>query len=232
MAAPRQIVIGAGYRDQVTIGTSRQDLIVYPAPVILIGISGKSELIVEPGPSIANRFGGSGLPFTRAAGQLDAGVGFQHLVSDEASTQTAFEVFVTLPTGFPSTSNGFSAGGPTYQASYAVAQALTSRFGVTLSEAAVLSAGYVSPNTRQYYVGFQSSGTLSYATSPMTNLLLEDQLSTPSGPHGPSGNRALFGIQQTISPNVVLDAESEINLQPPAETSQHTLFEAGLTVLL
>ncbi|HEY5340465.1 MAG TPA: hypothetical protein VIK27_05505 [Candidatus Aquilonibacter sp.] len=47
VAAPGQIAVAAGYRDQVTIGTSRQDLIVYPAPVVLIGMAGKSELIAS-----------------------------------------------------------------------------------------------------------------------------------------------------------------------------------------
>jgi hypothetical protein len=232
VAPPGVVALGAGYRAQVTAGATRQTLLVYPAAVALVGLPARSELILEPGLTFSRRAGGGRNGLAALSGQQDVGAGFQHVVSDKPWLQQAVEAFATFPTGYPSGPSGFSAGAPTYQLSYTVAFSLSARAGATLGLAALDSAGTNSAGAQQRYGGVQPAATLSYALSPAASLLLEDQIAAPGGPQGLTGNRALMGLQQAISPNVVLDAEYEINLLPAPGLSQHTVFEAGLTVQL
>ncbi|HEY4438822.1 MAG TPA: hypothetical protein VGN14_00105 [Candidatus Elarobacter sp.] len=232
VAAPGDVVVGFGYRDQVTVGGGSQELIVAPAPVALVGLRGRNELIVAPGLAFSRRLGmnASGLP--PGSGQQDAGVGFQHLLADRPWTQQAVAAFITVPTGYPAGPSGFSSGAPSFQLSHTIAIALGARASVMLSQAVVAASGAAPSGAMQHYLAYVPTGVFTYATSPTTTLLLQDQITAPSGPHGTTGNRALAGVQQTLSPNVVLDVEYEQNMLPTPGVRQHTVFEAGLTVKL
>jgi hypothetical protein len=232
VAAPGVVVLGAGYRDQVTVGTTRQTLLVYPAPVALVGLPAQNELIVAPGLTLSRRIGGAGSALTPATGQQDAGLGFQHLLSDRPATQQALEVFATFPTGYPTGPSGFSMGAPTYQLGYTIAESITPAVGATLSNAVVDGSGWTPAGSMRRFVGYQPSLTVSFALTPSTSLLLEDQIAAPTGPQSPTGNRALAGLQQTLSPAFVIDLDYEVNALPAPGTSQHTRFEAGVTVRL
>jgi hypothetical protein len=231
--APAGVVaLGVGYRDQVTTGIGRQLLLVYPAAVALVGLPWRAEVILEPGVTFSRRVGSNGGGLGPATGQQDAGIGLQHVLSDNAQVQQAIDVFATFPTGYPTGPSGFSAGAPTYQLSYTVGYALSTRLGVTLGLAVLDFAGTNPSGIEQRYGAVQPAGTLSYAVSPATSFLLEDQIAAPAGAQGLTGNRALLGAQQTISPRVVLDIEYEINLLPAPGFSQHTVFEGGVTARL
>jgi hypothetical protein len=206
-------------------------LAVYPEPVLLAGANRGGEVIVAPGLAVSQRTGLSGsggLP--PASGQQDAGFGFQQLISDAPWAQQALVVFATVPTGYPPGPAGFSAGAPVYTVSYAIATGL-GNFGLSTSQGIASASGTGPGGAASRFVAYQPTFNLSYALSPSTTALLEDQLSAPAGPHGPSGNRALAGLQRVVSPSVVLDAEYEVNLLPAPGESQHALG-AGFTLRL
>jgi hypothetical protein len=165
-------------------------------------------------------------------GQQDVGIGIQHLLSDQVRAQQAVEFFTTFPSGYPAGASGFTAGGPTYEVAYSIAFPLGNTFGITLSNSVIVAPGFAPDNTVQRYISYQPSATLSTAVTTSTTILLEDQVATLTSPHGPSGNRALAGLQQTVSQNVILDVDYERNLRPPPGFAQHTTFEGGVTLRL
>jgi hypothetical protein len=232
VAPPGAFVVGFGYRDQSTIGPAgKQSLTVYPEPVALIGVLKRAELIIAPGLIYSHRIGlsGSGLP--AISGQQDAGIGTQFLVSDRPVLQQAFAFYATLPTGYPTGPVGFSAGVPTYSVSYTLALNCGGNLGLSTSQGVVVASGPDVANVIHRYVGYQPTINVSYAIAPPTTLLLEDQISAPTGPQAPTGNRALLAVQQTLSPNFVIDAEYEVNLLPAPGLNQHALG-AGVTIRL
>ena len=227
VAPPGGLIVGVGYRAQATTGVGRQELTVYPDPVLLIGVGAASELILSPGLIVSRRTGvDGGLPPVN--GQQDAGFGIQHVLDDRPWAQQALALFVTLPTGFPAGPAGFSAGAPAYTLSYNLAFPLGPRFGLSTSQGLLLSSGRNPSGAQHRYAGYQESVNFSYSVSPSTILLLEDQITAPTAPRGPTGNRALLGVQRSLSPNLVLDAEYELNLLPAPGFRQHA-FGAGLT---
>jgi hypothetical protein len=224
------VVIGAGYRDQSTVGSGRQHLEVFPEPVALVGLADRTELILAPGLVFSRRTGISGnLP--PRSGQQDAGIGAQFLVSDRPALQQALALFATLPTGYPAGPVGFSAGTSTYAVSYTLAFNFGGSLGLSTSQALLVASGADPLGITGRYIAYTPTINLSYALATPTSLLLEDQLAAPSGPHGPTGNRALLGLQQTLSPNVVLDIEYEANLLPTPGFAQHSIG-AGFTARL
>ena len=230
VAPPGAVVIGVGYRDQTTVGSGRQHLEVFPEPVALVGVADRTELIVAPGLVFSHRTGISGnLP--PRSGQQDAGIGAQVLVSDRPVLQQALALFATFPTGYPAGATGFSAGAPTYAVSYALAFNLGGNLGLSTSQGLVIASGADPLGMTERYVAYSPTVNLSYALATPTSLLLEDQITAPTGPRGPTGNRALFGLQQTLSPTVVLDFEYEVNLLPTPGFAQHSVG-AGLTARL
>jgi hypothetical protein len=231
VAPPGTIVVGVGYREQTTAGPGRQGLEVYPEPVALIGVVRRAELIVAPSMTYSRRFGVSGSGLAAAAGQQDAGLGAQYLIGDRATLQQALALFVTLPTGYPTGPSGFSVGAPTYAFSYTAALSLGGPFGLSTSQGIVVASGPNAPNTVERYVAYQPTLNVSYALAMQTTILLEDQITAPTGPHAPTGNRALLAVQQVLSRNLVLDAEYEMNLLPTPGFAQHALG-AGITVRL
>jgi hypothetical protein len=231
VAEPGEIAVGLGFRYQVTIGAGRQNLAVYPGPVFLIGLPERNELIVSPSLIYSNRSGTNGSALMPAAGEQDAGFGLQHVVSDRPWTQQAVSAFATFPTGYPAGSSGFSAGVPAYTFAYTIAFGLGGAWGLSTSQGVVVSSGANASGSLQRYAAYQPTVNLTYALSPLTTLLLEDQITTPTGPSAPTENRALAGVQRTLSRNVVLDVEAELNLLPAPGLSQHALG-AGVTVRL
>jgi hypothetical protein len=229
--APRgAVVLGVGYRNQTTVGLGRQHLEVYPEPVALVGVADRAELILAPSLIFSRRIGVSGI-LPPSVGQQDAGVGAQYLLTDRPTTQQALAVFATLPTGYPTGSSGFSAGVPTYSFTYTIAVNLSGNLGLSTSQGVLVASAANALNSVARFVAYQPTINLSYALAAPTTLLLEDQITAPTGPQGPTGNRALLALQQTLSPNVVLDGEYEINVLPPAGFAQHAIG-AGVTVRL
>ena len=233
VAPPGTIVISIGYRSQLTGNrTQGQRLIVAPAPVIIAGIPGNNELVVAPGLGFSQRTGGPAFGLGSIDGQQDIGIGIQHLLRDHARVQQGIEIFASYPSGYPSGPSGFTAGGAAYQFSYTVALSLGNIYGVTVSNAVNVGPGFAPDNGIQRYMSYQPSVTVSAAVSSSTTVLLEDQLATLTAPHGTTGNRALIGIQQTLSPNLVVDIDYERNLLPPPGFVQQTSFEGGITIRL
>lgn len=226
---PNTVVIEAGYRNQETVGAGTQTLTTVPSPTLRVGLRGQNELLFS-GLVYSQRTGhDSSSGFLPASGMQDSGVGFKHALRDRPWMQDALNLFVTLPTGYPGNASGFSAGLSTYTLGYSIAFPLSSRVGIAATQNAVLNAFSDSSGVRRRYVMYQPSFTFSYAIFPNLSLLLEDQLSLPNAPGAGTGNRALAGLQCTISPNVVLDAEIEANLLPSAGAAQHAVG-AGFTL--
>lgn len=229
-AAPRDtVVLGVGYRNQETTATARQTLVTYPQPIVLVGLGNANELILAPSLSYSRRSGNAGTALLPASGLEDAGAGFQHTLSDGPVFQTAAQAFMTIPTGYPSGSSGFSAGAPTFQLTYSVAYSATANLSLSAVNALLVASGADPWGIVSRYAGIQETLGLSYALSPTTALLMQDQI---SGPRGPSGNRALIAFQQGITSRLAADLDYEVNLLPTPGSAQHTTFEFGLSVLL
>ena len=60
VAPPGGVILEFGNRDQTTAGSGRQHLSVYPAPVVVVGIAKRTELIVTPSLSLSRRTGTNG----------------------------------------------------------------------------------------------------------------------------------------------------------------------------
>lgn len=225
-------VLEAGYRNQTTTADGTSRLSTYPNPVVRYGIAGANEIVLSPSLIYSRRTGADlGGTFVPATGMQDAGIGFKHTLRDRPWTQDALEVFVTLPSGYPTGSFGFSAGVPAYLLGYSASFSLSSRFGLTTTQNFSSSAGTNGSGATQRYYSYQPSLGFSYAVSSSTTLLLQDQLTLPTAPGGSTGNRALAAIQQTAGRSVVLDVEFEQNLLPTPGFNQHALG-AGFTLRL
>jgi hypothetical protein len=226
------VVLEASYRDQITKGDGTSRLSTYPNPVVRYGVAGRNEIVLSPSLIYSRRTGAAlGGTFIPASGMQDAGFGFKHSLRDRPWTQDALEVFVTLPTGYPAGSFGFSAGAPTYLLGYSASFVLSARVGLTTTHNFSSSAGTNGKGAMQRYLSYQPSLGLSYALSSTTALLLQDQLTIPTAPGGSTGNRALAAIQQTAGPRVVLDVEFEQNLLPTPGFNQNA-FGTGFTLRL
>jgi hypothetical protein len=223
------VIFEAGYRNQVTAGPQTQTLSVYPVPIVRIGLRGRNEIVISPGFIYSERVGqNSASGLAPASGMQDIGFGFKHLLHDRVWMQDAVNVFVTLPTGYPAGTSGFTAGLSTYALGYSAVFALSSRAGLSTTQNIIANAAPNSAGGSQRFLTYQPSFAASYALSSNLTLLIEDQISLSTAPASSTGNRSLAGIQCTISPNAVLDAEFEANLLPIPGTTQHALG-AGLT---
>lgn len=226
------VVLEAGVRSQVTTGDGTSRLSTYPNPVVRYGIAGGNEIVLSPSLIYSRRTGADlGGTFVPATGMQDAGIGFKHSLRDRPWTQDALEVFVTLPTGYPTGSIGFSAGVPTYLLGYSASLSLNARVGLTTTHNFTSSAGTNGSGAMQRYFSYQPSLGLSFALSSRATLLVQDQLTMPTAPGGLTGNRALAALQQTAGKSVVLDVEFEQNLLPTPGFNQHA-FGTGLTLRL
>jgi hypothetical protein len=224
------VVLEAGYRNQVTTGGGTSTLSTYPSPAIRYGIIGGNEVVLSPSFIYSRRTGADlGGTFVPAFGMQDAGIGFKHSVRDRPWLQDALEVFVTLPTGYPGGPFGFTAGAPTYMLGYSASVPVNGRVGLTTTQNFSSGAGINGRGAMARYFSYQPSLGVSYAAGSTTTLLLQEQLTLPTAPGGPTGNRALFGIQQSAGTRIVLDVEFEQNLLPAPGFNQHALG-VGLTL--
>jgi hypothetical protein len=225
-----EVVFEGGYRNQVTTAAGTSWLTTYPSPVVRFGVAGTNEIVFLPPLGYSFRTGTDlGGTFVPASGIQDAGVGFKHNLRDRAWMQDALEVFVTLPTGYPAGAYGFTFGVPTYLLGYSASFALSDRVGLTTTQNFNLSAGTTAGGAPRTYFSYQPSLGFSYALSSRTSLLLQDQLTSPAAPGGPTGNRGSAAIQQSVGSNAVVDVEFEQNFLPLPGYNQHA-FGAGLTL--
>ncbi len=224
------VVLEAGYRNQVTTGSGTSTLSTYPSPVVRYGIIGDNEIVLSPSLIYSRRTGANlGGTFVPAFGMQDAGIGFKHGVRDRPWLQDAIEVFVTLPTGYPGGPSGFTASAPTYLLGYSASLPVNGRVGLTTTQNVSSGAGINGGGAMVRYFSYQPSFGVSYAAGSSTTLLLQDQLTLPTGPGGPTGNRGLIGIQQSVGTEVLLDVEFEQNLLPLPGFNQHAVG-VGLTL--
>jgi hypothetical protein len=227
------MVIEAGYRDQTTPGRSgTSTLDVYPVALIRAGLGAQTEIVLQP-PAYSERGGASlGGVFIPATGTQDSGFGFKHMLDDRASFQDAVAVFYTAPTGTPQGTAGFSAGGPTYTLTYTAAFALKGNVGISITQNAIANAAPNDPTGATRFFSYQPSLTIGYAFPPNLALLVGDQITTPLGPGGGTGNRALVALQRVVSAAVAIDAEYEVNALPTSPAFRQHAFGAGIAVEL
>jgi hypothetical protein len=228
VVSPARVLIEAGFREQTTAGAGgASTLSVFPLALIRLGLGGRTELVVQP-PAFSNR-GGTNLGgvFVPASGAQDAGVGFKRLLTDRADFQDAVAIFYTAPSGSPQGSTGFSAGGPTYTLTYTAAFALKGNVGVSLTQNAVANASPNDPTGATRFFSYQPSLTIGYGFAPSFTLIAANQITTPLGPAGGTGNRVLIGLQRVLSPGVVLDAEYEVNALQGAPAFRQHAFGVG-----
>ncbi len=231
--APRNtVVLEVGYRNQETTAAARQTLVTYPQPVVLFGLGSNNELILAPSLSYARRSGNANAGLSPASGLQDAGLGFQRTLFNGSVFQTGAQAFITIPTGYPTGASGFSAGVPTFQLTYSIAYAATPRLGITSVSTLLNSSGAAPSGVIGRYAGIQEALGLAFTLLPATVFLMQDQVSAPGGPHAPTGNRLLIGVQQVITSHFVADLDYEANLLPAPGISQHTTFEFGLSLQL
>jgi hypothetical protein len=222
-------VIEGGYRQQSTVGDGgTSTLEVLPLPLIRIGLGSRMEMILQP-PTYSSRGGAAlGGVFMPARGEQDTGFGFKHMLDDRTSFQDALEAFYTAPTGTPQGTAGFSAGAPTYALTYTAAFALRGNVGISVTQSAIANAAPLDPSGAARFFSYQPSLTLSYGFAPKFTLLASDQITTPLGPNGGTGNRRLVAVQGVLSPGVVLDAEYEINALAASPAVRQNAFGAGI----
>ena len=223
------IVIESGYRYQQTMGIGgTSTLEVLPLPLVRVGLGAHMELGLAP-PTFSNRGGADlGNPFIPARGEQDTGFGVKRMLDDRPSFQDAVELFYTGPTGTPQGTAGFSAGSPTYTLSYTTVFALKENFGISVTQNAIDGASPLDPSGATRFFSYQPSLTLSYGVAPNFTLLASDQVTTPLGPTGGTGNRGLLALQRVVSPGVVVDAEYEINMLPASPSIRQHAFGAGV----
>lgn len=229
VALPGMFVLEAGYRNQTTVGPGTQTLSTLPNVVARFGLNGNNEVLAQV-PTFSQRSGrdlASG--FLPESGTQDAGFGFKHLLFDGTVFQDAVNVFVTLPTGRPGGTSGFSAGLPTYTAGYGAVLAASSRIGIASTQNFIWNAAPNALGMPKRFFAYQPSIALSYAVSARLSFLLQNQWSMPNGPSQGTGDRALAGVQFVASANVVVDGELEANLLPAAGFSQHAV-DVGVTI--
>ena len=230
VALPGRVVIEDGYRNQVSVGPGTQTLTAYPNAIFRFGLRGHNEILAAPYVYTQRAGENSALGFAPATGSQDAGLGFKHLLRDQPWAQDAVNLFATVPTGAPSGSSGFSSGLTTYTLGYSVMLPVNGFIGFSTTQNFILNAAPGASGSVQRFFSYQPAASLTFALTSKLTCLLQDQLTMPVGPSAGTGNRGLTGFQFAASPNVVFDAEFELNLLPAAGVSQHAI-DAGITLL-
>jgi hypothetical protein len=220
-----RVVVEAGGREQLTTapdGTSR--LVTAPDPLVRIGIGDRDEIVVSPTLIFSWRGGANlGAPFVPAFGMQDAGFGFKRELDDRPDMQDAIEAFVTVPTGFPRGPTGFSAGTTTELVGYSIVIPLSATVGLTSTQNVVRGSAPNAAGVTTAFTAYQPSLGVSYALGARATVLVQDQITTPLAPGAGTGNRALLGFQEVVAPNIVVDAEYELNALPPANAHQRAV---------
>jgi hypothetical protein len=229
-----EVVLEVGFRQEMTRAAAGvSTLVTFPQPLLRWGVSAGDEIVVAPSLVYSQRSGANlgSAPFAPAAGLQDAGLGFKRQLHDRRWLQDAVEIFVSVPTGYPSGAHGFSAGIPTYLVGYSLVAPLNSIVSLTTTQNVQWNAGTNAGGGPQGFFSYQPSFGFSFAVGTHGALFVQDQITTPAGPAGGTSNRAFLGVQRTISSDVVLDAEYEMNLLPQPGFTQHA-FGVGAAVRL
>jgi hypothetical protein len=228
-----QVVVEAGYRAQSTPGQSGSSTLdTYPLVLLRAGLGGHAELIVQP-PAISTRSGAAlGGTFVPAHGLQDTGVGVKWMLADRPRFQDAVEAFISVPTGTPLGTTGFSAGAPTYTLTYTASFTLTGNLSLSVTQNAIAGAAPLDPAGATRFFSYQPSLTIGYAFAPNFTLLAGDQIAAPLAPGAGTGNRALIAIQRVLSPAIVLDVDYEVNALPAAPAFRQHAFGAGVGLQL
>ena len=222
------VVVELGYRNQTTrsaAGTSTLE--IFPLPLVRVGLGKRIELVLQP-PSHSVRSSATlGGTFVPAVGEQDLGLGFKIMLRDRSKFQDAIGILYTAPTGSPQGSTGFSAGGSTYALTYTSAFAL-GNLGLSITQVATANAAPLDPAGAAHFFSYQVAPTLSYGFAPGFTVIGSDQVTSPLGPSGGTGNRAIFAVQRVLSPGAVVDFDYEANLLPAAPASRQHVFGAGV----
>jgi hypothetical protein len=218
-------VVEFGYRNEVDVGRGNtSSLSSYPMALVRVGFDKRDELIYMPPSEVVPAGAPAPTLFAPNAGTLDSGFGWKHNIQSHYWYQDAVEVFMTVPTG----SAGHTLEAPASSFSYIGAFSPPGKLGIfttfTLGNAPGLpqTGG---PTRRFAY--YSPSVSLSYALGSTTSAILSDTESIPVDPTGGSSNIIVVALQRTLSPGVVLDVESELNLTPAAGYHQRTIGLGG-----
>jgi len=221
-----------GYRTQTTHGSDGTSaLAVFPLALLRAGFSTRMEALLQP-PAQSIRSGDTlGGVFVPAVGSQDIGFGLKRMLDDRAGFQDALGIFVSVPSGAPQGPNGFSAGAPTYTLGYTAAFPLSPTLGVSITQNLIDNAAPLEAGGASHFFSYQPSLTISYGFATNTSLLVSDQITSPLGPGGGTGNRGLVGLQWVASPRLVFDVEYELNALPGAPAGSQHAFGGGVAVL-
>jgi hypothetical protein len=110
---------------------------------------------------------------------------------------------------------------------YTAAFALAGNGGISVTQNAIANAAPNDPTGATRFFSYQPSLTISYGFAPNFTVLVTDQITTPLGPNGGTGNRALAALQRVLSPAIVLDAEYEVNALPASPAFRQHAFGLG-----
>ncbi len=221
-----------GYRAQTTRGDGgTSELGVFPLALLRTGFGTRMEALLQP-PAQSIRSGDAlGGTFAPAVGSQDVGFGLKRMLDDRNAFQDSLGIFVTVPSGAPPGPTGFSAGAATYTLGYTASVPLSATVGVSTTQSFIGNAVPLAAGGATRFFSFQPSLTFSYGFAPNTSLLVSDQITTPLGPAGGTGNRGLLGLQRVVSPRLVFDAEYELNALPGAPAVTQHALGAGAAVL-
>ena len=108
---------------------------------------------------------------------------------------------------------------------------MSTTVGLSTTQSFIDNASPLAAGGAARFFSYQPSLTFSYGFAPNTSLLVSDQITTPLGPAGGTGNRGLVGFQRVVSSRLVFDAEYEFNALPGAPAVTQHALGAGAAVL-
>ena len=216
-------VLEFGYRNEVDRGSGGTSILSsYPMTVLRLGIDKRDEVVLLT-PSMALRAGMAGSDFTPAIGTEDSGIGWKRNIHGRAWFQDSVNVFMTYPTG----TNGYSAGEPTFSLSYNAAISIGAKFGLSGGMGLGYAPGELKTGGERRFVSYQPFVTVTYSIDSKTSVFANDNLSIPSTPSGGTSNVLLVAFQRSLSPGTVLDVETEFNLTPTAGYNERAIGVGG-----
>lgn len=222
------VVVETGYRNEVDVGPGgTSKLSSYPMALVRFGISRYDEVFVLPPTTVIRAGANVADLFVPSVGTLDTGFGWKHNLESSDHFQEAAEIVATLPTG----TNGFSAGAPSYSATYLASFAPPGKLGIFTSFTLSNASGTTNEGTTRRYASYAPTLSLSYALTDSTGLTLSDSETIPAGPSGGSSNVLLVALQRALSPGVVVDVESDFNLTPATGYRERAIGFGGAFAL-
>lgn len=204
------VVVELGYRNEIDAGHGGTSIVSsYPQVLLRAGIDKRDELIVLP-PTMAVRTGTAAPAFVPSIGSQDIGLGWKHNFKAHAWFQDSLELLVTAPSG----TNGYSAGVPTFNASFNAGFSLGQRVALAAGLSLVEAPGALPNGAQKQFLSTQPSLTITYSLDAATSLLAGDSIATPATPQGGNSHVLLLALQRSLSPGTVIDVDSESNLTP------------------